>query len=113
MLHWRIAHQRLFDDLPHLKNALVFRYEDFVLDAPFFMDQICTLSDVAMFSPNEQVSDHNEKYLARWRDHHASDKFSLERAFPDTVAFAKTLGYSLDAPFVEPPQHPAVRSRTP
>jgi len=60
---------------------------------------MCELPD---FSPQEQVSNRNERYFESWCADDGQYQGELERAAAELPEFAAELGYSFEAPFVHP-----------
>lgn len=99
LLHWYLAHRILFEDLGYLDDHLVFRYEDFVLDPQFYCDTICHFAKLPPMKAEEQVVNHNAKYLARWSKGFEGERHMLEEFLPNLPVFFDELGYGIMEPF--------------
>jgi len=100
MLHWYISHVVLLNDVKHLKNSIIFRYEDFIDSPQFYIDRICDLVGIDAFKPEETVKDHNDKYLSIWLPKNQNERDLLSQMFPEILNFISQLGYSIDEPYV-------------
>jgi hypothetical protein len=100
MQHWHKAHEILRGDLPHLKRALVMRYEDLITSPEDCLAKICRLVEIEEFAPQESLLDHNQTYFSQWAFRHQSERDLLTRRHPDIARFAGSFGYSFDVPFV-------------
>jgi hypothetical protein len=100
MLHWYVAHKVLLNDLNHLSNYLIMRYEDFVCNPQVYINKICCLVSIENFRPTEKVIDHNKKYLSSWLSRYKQESHHLIEIFPEMVLFFGEFGYSISAPYI-------------
>lgn len=90
--HWIRCHQAFVEDLPSLRRAYVFRYEDFVLDGERYLDQIFRFLGLPEYRPALQISSReNEKYFELWRRRTAEELVDVEKSESQVNVF----GYSL------------------
>ena len=100
MLHWYLSHRILFDDVKHVRNSMIFRYEDFLGCPEFYIDKICQFVGIDLFKPEESVKDHNSKYFSSWQPGYQNDRELLSKVFPEFINFMSQFGYSLYEPYV-------------
>lgn len=90
--HWIGCHKAFLADLPCLRRACVFRYEDFVRDSGRYLDQIFHLLGLPASRPALKISSQeNEKYFELWRHRTAGELVDIEKSEPQVNVF----GYSL------------------
>ncbi|MCB1003379.1 MAG: sulfotransferase [Acidimicrobiales bacterium] len=105
VLHWHVAHAVLARDLPHLRRAVVLRFEDFLAGPAPFVARVQALVGLSAQPPPpfEVRAQADDAYRAEWRDEHQDDARLLADALPEVVATAASFGYSLaDGTVVEP-----------
>ena len=100
LMHWYLAHRILFDDLRFLRDYMVFRYEDFVLDPQLYCDEICRFAEIEPIGVAEQVKDHNAKYFSEWGGGFEGERYMLNEYLGDIVSFYRQLGYSIEEPYL-------------
>lgn len=99
-LHWCQAHRYVREDLPHLKHALLFRYEDFCADPAGAIYQVQRMCGLSSRLPYEQIDDRNAGYFKMWEeqlDDVRNITKRLSKADRDIIAH---YGYSLVPPYV-------------
>lgn len=99
LLHWYLAHRILFDDLKSLRDYLVFRYEDFVVDPQFYCDEISRFADIEPMKVAERVKDHNAKYFAEWDKGFEGERYMLGEYCSEILEFLEQLGYTITEPY--------------
>ncbi len=95
LAHWAVAHKRLAQDLPALRQSLVIRYEDLVAAPTEAYARILRWVELPPHDSREPVSDHNEAYWARWAD--IEPATAVDAVF---TSVAERFGYRLAAPYV-------------
>ena len=100
LMHWYLAHRILFEDIQFLRDYMVFRYEDFVLDPQFYCDQICRFVEIEPIQVAEQVKDHNAKYLSEWGKGFEGERHMLREYLAEMISFFAGLGYTIDEPYL-------------
>lgn len=101
LLHWHTAHSIMLDDIDSKTDCLVIRYEDLVKTPQNYLDEICDLVDINLFSPEESIEDHNEKYFLEWKQRYALETRNLSTAMPLNNVLLDHFGYTLNEPFVK------------
>ena len=101
LFHWHVAYSLMLEDLKHINNYVIIRYEDFVESPQICLDQVCDLVDIDHFTPTESIIDHNSKYFYIWEQKAALDREIIEH----TLAFAdgpmERFGYSFSEPYIK------------
>jgi len=65
--HWLVCHKIMLEDLPHLQQALLLRYEDFVREPECSLARIWSFLDLPPHHPNEEVQTAvNDHYYAQY-----------------------------------------------
>lgn len=100
LLHWLVAHRRMAADCTAAEDTIVLRYEDFVADPQFFLDQIARRADLPPFAPRETISNHNPQYFDQWLNERQADANLLKLVLPEMQGCLEPWGYSLRPPFV-------------
>lgn len=97
--HWGIVHQRMLDDMPRLRHAMLVRYEDLVGEART-LESIQRWADLAVEPASEPIEDHSAAYLEDWprRMAMASPRIDWTR----WTSLLASFGYAYDTPFVLP-----------
>jgi hypothetical protein len=108
LLHWHVSHQRLIDDLPYLKNVLLFRYEDFVRAPAETLAHSASLVNMRFGQLNEPIVDRNCAYFDRWESSRSCDIEILERTLNHQRSPLRMFGYSLTKPFTVKPESASV-----
>lgn len=99
LFHWHVAYSIMLEDLKHIKNYVIIRYEDFVDSPQSCLDQVCDLVDIARFSPEESIIDHNPKYFQIWEQKASVDREIIEHALAFTDGPMERFGYSFSEPY--------------
>lgn len=101
MRHWIKAHQIFLDDLGHIQNWTVLRYEELVADPGGILTNLYRFLGLEPVSPNEGVGKRNEKYFDIWESSIAErDRVAEEVAGAGSAILAK-LGYRLSPPYLD------------
>ena len=101
LLHWLTAYSIMLNDIKHVPGCIVIRYEDLVQTPSSYLNQICKLTGIEQFSPDEKIVNHNDKYFIEWGKRYAHDLATLKLILPDNNKVLHQFGYTLDAPYVE------------
>lgn len=96
--HWAVAHARLLEDLPHLEQALVVRYEDYVRDAGAVLGQVQAMLGLEARAAHEATSDRNHAYFERWGSLGA-EQHVIRRALGSDGGLVERFGYGWEPPF--------------
>ncbi len=99
LAHWAVAHERLTQDLPALRQGLVIRYEDLVAAPADVYGRILKWAELPAYTPREPVGDHNDAYWPRWTEVQPGPV--VDAAFNSV---AERFGYRLSAPYVVTPE---------
>jgi hypothetical protein len=99
MLHWHVAHEIMRRDLPHLRHALVVRYEDLTADFETHMKRIRAFIGIAPFATTETMSDRNSRYFRDWEHEPAVDREIFARTALNPGQPAAEHGYLLEPPY--------------
>lgn len=98
--HWSTAHEIFLEDLKHLKNCLVLRYEDMTTAPEASLRVIQKYLDISAQEPREQVEEHNQRYLNRWeRDVSNKDEVIANFDKAANPGLMERFGYSWQAPY--------------
>jgi hypothetical protein len=90
--HWIRCHAALAEDLPSIRRACVFRYEDFVADSSHYLKAIWGFLGLPDSSTNLRISsDENAKYFALWEQELDGVDFDIA----DREKQVNRFGYSL------------------
>ena len=89
-------------DLAHLEHYLVFRYEDFVGDPQFYIDEVCKFAGLDPIELAETVENHNPTYFSQWAEARRFEDRMLRDYFAENLAVYGEFGYSIDPPWVKP-----------
>ena len=100
LLHWMTAYSIMLEDVKQIPDCLVIRYEDLVQTPSKYLNEICMLTGIAPFSPDEKVLNYNDKYFNEWEKRYARDLPTLKSILPDDNNVFHYFGYTLDAPYV-------------
>lgn len=79
MAHWLRAYQIAADDLPHLRDTLVVRYEDFVASPHENMDRIWQFLELPSHRVEIKVKNSNQRYFARWQQELEASRAQRQR----------------------------------
>jgi hypothetical protein len=96
--HWLVAHEISEADRPHLRHAMVVKYEKLIAEPDAALREICAFLGVEPHQTTfEATTEHNQKYFTQWREMARNPETSasvrewIERYEPRVRAF----GYSL------------------
>ncbi|MCF8568170.1 sulfotransferase [Alicyclobacillus tolerans] len=65
--HWIFCHRKLESDLPHLKNVLDFKYEDFIANNQAIFDSISNFIQCKPIKNSFRINQTtNDKYFVKW-----------------------------------------------
>jgi len=104
MKHWAKAHQIFLDDLPHLRNWSMIRYEDMISDPSSTMAGLYEFLKIAPVEENEVVRDRNQHYFSSWESEVADkDKIVAELEKSVGADFFARFGYQFRPPYVVEP----------
>lgn len=103
LAHWTTAHRLFLDDLSHLHDWTLIRYEDLVADPAGVMADTFGSLGLDAVSQTEAVRDRNPRYFDKW-EHAVSDKDEVLASLntSDHEICAK-FGYRLSQPYVGGP----------
>ena len=96
--HWLICHERFVEDMEHLENLLVFKYEDLVVSPQKVIGDIYNFLDLKDVPVSREIHPNiNGKYFDKWEKMNAS---FLTKAYSSGIieTFEKRVngfGYSL------------------
>lgn len=106
--HWCIAHQIMFEDIKHLKNYIMLRYEDFVEQPDMTMKILSDWIGIQAEPLAEAVEkDVNKKYFAMWEKEINADPMLLRRVRLYNPMLHK-LGYYLKPPYTRTSHYPVI-----
>lgn len=96
--HWAACHETMYEDLPHLNNAIVVNYEPFVAEPQAHLERLFSFIGCEPENTTQEVrTDVNEKYFRQWADRTASviGRLTLSRQVRRLQPRIAALGYSL------------------
>lgn len=100
--HWIAGHEAMLRDLPHLREALVMRYEDFVAAPEETLNRIYAFLSLSPQPPAESVIPGvNVEYFTQWQACIAADTQELARVRA-LRALPNRFGYYFVPPYVRP-----------
>jgi hypothetical protein len=98
LLHWEIAHRRLFASLGDAQDHVVVRYEELVADPAKVLGTIWGLVGLDPSPPPTDIEDCNAVYFATYLED--GGRRSTPMLEDDDLRAARHLGYSLEPPYV-------------
>ena len=100
LAHWHVAHARLLSDIGRLQRVVVVRYEDIVRNPRPHVDALCDFLGIDRFEPRTVLNDRNPEYFRKIDRDLEAELQVFWKCFPESLALAKRLGYTLDGEFV-------------
>lgn len=98
--HWAKAHAVFLDDLPHIENSLIIRYEDMIADPGPILREVQKFAGLTPGPLEERVGDQNAKYFSRWEEADARNQSLLSGYGKEGgPAIAQHFGYGMSAPY--------------
>jgi len=102
MRHWVKAHEIFLDDLSHVENWTLLRYEQLVADPTGVLANVQQFLGLEPTTPNEGVFQHNTKYFDRWETNVPdSERITSELTQPDRAQVLARFGYRLQPPYLD------------
>lgn len=94
LAHWSHAHSLLLDDLPHLHNYAIVRYEDLTADPAGQLARLSALTGVAIPPPATEIGNRNDRYAGAEADPAGpvASRFGYGRDLGDVGPVAITMG---------------------
>lgn len=96
--HWLICYEAFERDKEHLKNCYVLKYEHFVKNPQFYLNEIYNFIEVGKYNNKVKIRpDVNQKYFQRWlKDRNIIlFKRNYKKAISEFEARVNKFGYSL------------------
>ncbi len=103
MTHWVKAHRLFVDDLPHIQNWTLIRYEDLVADPASTMAEIFEFLGLSAGEQHEAVRDRNQRYFAKWEETVTDKDDVLEPLNASDHQLCARFGYQFSPPYVGEP----------
>lgn len=98
--HWYAAHEILLEDLPHIKNCILIRYEDFVLQPEYYMKRVYAGLKLPACPIHETIHKNtNDRYYKLWEHDLSLDAELLPNAM-EYIGMQTRFGYTLTNPYV-------------
>jgi Sulfotransferase family len=90
--HWLICHEKFQDDLPYLRNVIMFKYEDFVENTQKYLDKISDFLKCRPIILSIKVKPNsNQKYIEKWNQLPQSERDMLINKYEKRIS---KFGYS-------------------
>jgi hypothetical protein len=94
--HWNVVHHLMLEDVAHLNDCTVIRYEDMGRDGGTVLGRLGARHDLAGLEAEDGFHDQNAKYLARWPELPASTRRLVAALYRDPGSAVRRLGYRFE-----------------
>ncbi len=102
LFHWHVSHTIMLQDLAHIKDYIIIRYEDLVRYPEKYLEDVCNLIELDNFHPQkEKLADHNKKYFQIWQQNHENNKELFASFFETKDSPMNKFAYSFSEPYTK------------